>query len=381
MIAFKSSAGLSMGFVTARDNILLTGSVVDGSVFFGGASVNGVLDLQRMSVGGDVSLSGASESPATFGQVDLTSAKVAGQLLFDGANVRGQIQMPWVQVDGQVTAVGTQLVRMNARGAWIGGQMDLTSSRATALYLETIDIGRDLRLAKSILGSVFLSGSSIRGSLDVRQVSWEPKSAFVLRDVHSGTVDHSAASWPRILELNGFTYNRMQAHADGSDVATSLGGRWYTEWLDRQHPYSPEAHEQLAGVLERAGAKDSADEVRYASKEHERGEAAGFRWAVLNLERMLIGYGYRIHRAIYWVGMFVVLGAAALRWSGQGAAHGMPYGIAYSLDMLIPVVRLREYHHKVELHGWARYYFYVHILAGYVLASFLIAGLAGLTKG
>ena len=59
----------------------------------------------------------------------------------------------------------------------------------------------------------------------------------------------------------------------------------------------------------------------------------------------------------------------------------MPYGIAYSLDMLIPVVRLREYHHKVELHGWARYYFYVHILAGYVLASFLIAGLAGLTKG
>jgi len=58
----------------------------------------------------------------------------------------------------------------------------------------------------------------------------------------------------------------------------------------------------------------------------------------------------------------------------------MPYGIAFSFDMLLPIVKLRDYHYTVDLKGWARYYFYFHKLMGYLLASFLIAGLTGLTK-
>ena len=52
----------------------------------------------------------------------------------------------------------------------------------------------------------------------------------------------------------------------------------------------------------------------------------------------------------------------------------------YSLDLLLPVVRLREQHYDIDLQGRVRYYFYVHQIMGYVLASFLIAGLSGLTK-
>ncbi len=58
----------------------------------------------------------------------------------------------------------------------------------------------------------------------------------------------------------------------------------------------------------------------------------------------------------------------------------MPYGISYSLDMLLPIIKLRESHYKIDLAGYARYYFYFQITMGYVLASFLVAGLAGLTK-
>jgi len=58
----------------------------------------------------------------------------------------------------------------------------------------------------------------------------------------------------------------------------------------------------------------------------------------------------------------------------------MPFGIAYSFDMLLPIIQLREKHKKIDLQGWPRYYFYTHKIMGYVLASFLIAGLAGLTK-
>ena len=49
--------------------------------------------------------------------------------------------------------------------------------------------------------------------------------------------------------------------------------------------------------------------------------------------------------------------------------------------MLLPIIRLREKHYKeIDLQGWPRQYFYVHKIMGYVLASFLIAGLVGLTK-
>jgi hypothetical protein len=41
---------------------------------------------------------------------------------------------------------------------------------------------------------------------------------------------------------------------------------------------------------------------------------------------------------------------------------------------------LREKHYQIDLAGWPRYYFYMHKVMGYVLASFLITGLAGLTK-
>ncbi len=44
------------------------------------------------------------------------------------------------------------------------------------------------------------------------------------------------------------------------------------------------------------------------------------------------------------------------------------------------MVQLSESHYTIELAGFARYYFYAHKLMGYVLASFLIAGLAGLTQ-
>jgi hypothetical protein len=58
----------------------------------------------------------------------------------------------------------------------------------------------------------------------------------------------------------------------------------------------------------------------------------------------------------------------------------MPYGLAYSFDILLPIIRLRDKHYGIDLETWARYYFYVHRIMGFLLASFLIAGVAGLTK-
>ncbi|WP_166656257.1 hypothetical protein [Paraburkholderia sp. BL10I2N1] len=58
----------------------------------------------------------------------------------------------------------------------------------------------------------------------------------------------------------------------------------------------------------------------------------------------------------------------------------MPFGVAYNFDTFIPLVRLRELHYKIDITSGARYYFYFHKLAGWVLGSFLVAAVTGLTK-
>ena len=59
-----------------------------------------------------------------------------------------------------------------------------------------------------------------------------------------------------------------------------------------------------------------------------------------------------------------------------------------SLDLLLPIVELNKAHADFVMKdladttatAWIAYYFYIHKLFGWVLASFLIAGLAGLTQ-
>ena len=100
----------------------------------------------------------------------------------------------------------------------------------------------------------------------------------------------------------------------------------------------------------------------------------------MRLLDLVVGYGYYPERSFGWAALFVILGAVVLRVSGEGPKNGMPFGLAYSFDMLLPIVRLREKHYSIDLAGPARYYFYGHRIMGWVLASFLVAGISGLIK-
>ena len=76
---------------------------------------------------------------------------------------------------------------------------------------------------------------------------------------------------------------------------------------------------------------------------------------------------------------FVAIGAIVLLITKEGKRHAMPFGLAYSLDLLLPVIKLRALHYAIDLRGPARYYFYFHQLVGYVLAAALIAEVGGFT--
>jgi hypothetical protein len=153
-----------------------------------------------------------------------------------------------------------------------------------------------------------------------------------------------------------------------------------TEWFEKHKSFSPQPYEQLALVVQNQGYADQARAIRYAGKERERNEAHGLQHAWLTTLNLAIGYGHYIERAIIWTVVLVMLGAIVLRISGEGPKHGLPIGLSYSFDMLLPVIKLRDAHYEIDLVGWPRYYFYVHKIAGFVLASFLVAGISGLTK-
>jgi hypothetical protein len=50
------------------------------------------------------------------------------------------------------------------------------------------------------------------------------------------------------------------------------------------------------------------------------------------------------------------------------------------MDILLPIISLRDLHAKIDPPGWPRLYFYFHKIAGWLLAFFILAGLAGITQ-
>ena len=75
------------------------------------------------------------------------------------------------------------------------------------------------------------------------------------------------------------------------------------------------------------------------------------RWDVawLTALKWVIGYGYYPQRSIYWAIGLVIMGAIVLRVSGEGPRNGMPFGLAYSFDTLLPIIKLRDRHYQIDL--------------------------------
>ena len=155
---------------------------------------------------------------------------------------------------------------------------------------------------------------------------------------------------------------------------------WFEQWLGRQEVYSSQPYEQLAHVLQNNGDVGKATEILYAGKERERRASSGARYVWMTTLKLVVGYGYHIERALYWALGFVFVGWLVLLATKQTRKYDVPIGITYSFDMLLPLLALRKKHYDIDLDDLPRCYFYVHKVVGYILASFLVVGLSGLTK-
>ena len=110
--------------------------------------------------------------------------------------------------------------------------------------------------------------------------------------------------------------------------------------------------------------------------------------------RSTVGYGLggRYFRVLWWVGGLTLLGAVLLIGFGQHSLTSWPSPFFASLDQLLSIINLDKAHDAMifgdtsakEVVAPQPYlvviYCYFCKIAGWVLASFIVAGLAGLTQ-
>lgn len=355
----RFTSNVDLHRIRTRSLLSLEGSVFTGTLIMDSASIGGDLFMRQGAEFAEVWLRGAKVG----GQLDMTGAKVTGTLIMDGASIGGDLFM----------GEGTFTKPIDPIFVRIGGILDLRDATLTRLDLTGTRIEGELHLAS-----------------DGRSPKWSDDAKLVLRNTRVGAVQDEAGAWPKVLDLHGFTYERFGGlEADPEAAVGKRGPNWFIEWLARDEPYAPQPYQQCAKVLHEMGHPEMASDVLYAGRERERKEALrggnNPRATGLLLLKSFVGYGHgrrMLWHPLGWVLGMTIVGIGILHLTGvpKEPAGSMVTPWFFSLDLLLPIIQLYEPHYEVVLEGCAKYYFAVHKLMGYVLASFLIAGLAGLTK-
>lgn len=378
----------------------LGGVQIGGQLILSGISIKKHAVLDRVRIGGDLLLrtypngpepvigleysveTGTERAQGDRYVLSLNNAKIDGRLEIAHARVYGSISLDAVRVGEDIWLRDCSLV---------AGPIQMPFAR----------IGQNLDLSTSVLWNVDATGSQIDGELRLGTTDsarltapvWNEDTKIVLRNVSASAWVDAADSqiprnekcwalqgqpdpWPPRIDVIGFSYDR--AGGLGGGIETERRARWYVAWLDRQEPFSLDPYRRLAAFLRANGRDTAAKTLLYAGKERQLAQADGLAKVLLLLQKSFVGYGIRTWYIFAWVVGFVLIGALVFSRTNETKERGMPYCLAYSADMFLPFVGLRNLHGEIDFRGPVRYYLYVHKLMGWVCATFFLSALAGL---
>jgi hypothetical protein len=375
----KIGEALSMEKAEFTGKLTLDGAVIGGDLFMAGGRF-GEVRLLGADIKGQLIMDDAS-----FGPTALHYAKIGQALSMESAEFTGELALDGAKIGGSLFMAGGKFGEVRLLGADIKGQLAMKGAEFSGeLTLQRTVVGDALlmRGEKTVFKKpVYVFFSEVGTVLDISGAKFHS-----LLDLTGSKVDAllcGSKDEPLELKLDRFTYN----HLGGLGWAGQKGERmtdwpaaWFVDWLGRQKEFSPQPYEQCAKVLRESGQPGKANEVLYACKEEERERAKGWRRVGLEILKWTIGYGYYYRRLLNWGIPLLYLGAVAASSTDQKWAHSMWRCFGYSLDMLLPVIRLAEDHYQTVLSGWQRYYFFAHQIAGYALATVALVGLTGLTE-
>ena len=385
--------------------------------------------MPSISVASDLLLSLSEESQSSsFKEINLRKANITGVLSLDGAHVSGKLDMDSVLVGSHLYMRdgATFCGEVDLRFATVGLSLDMKGGTLSTLDLRGATVERELRLIKDQEPVRWreLAGESEMSQLD-------------LSNTTAGSLIANLESWPQDIELEGFTYRQFEELANDNESEPPVDN--LIKWIRRDKTFSFQPYYQLASVLRNAGHNLDADKVLFAGKDNERRNTRCpmYAWwsvfrsfgyhgvyiyafhVFLNADPTFIvdklfsagmnseyqkapdtkclkylwltvlryGIGYGIGFYIFYV-LIVAFAVTLFGWlvlyeTGEYRRHKKDVGYIgfwFSLDYLLPIIRLREAHfEKVDLSFQVRIYFYFHQIIGYILVFFVIAGLTGLT--
>ena len=374
-------------------------SVIEGSLRLSGVRVHGYVNAWGSNIGRDVLLEPFQERQTLIGTMpsrsetdisidrevvlNLGSTHVGRRISIGRTGINGSIEMDAVRVGEDIWLRSCSAV---------SGPLNLIFAR----------VGQNVDLSSTILDSADFTGARITGELrlgapkgSLTSPIWNPRGELILRNVsvsswtdatgnETARAEHctnppvAVAPWPGQIDVIGFDYRDIGGLGGDAERGRHRAS-WFCDWLRRQVPFSLEPYQRAADYLERVGLSDDADDVKYCGKLREIGETSS--WiskSVLQLQRGFVGFGYRVERSLIWAAIFIAMGQQIFSRTPEARQYRMPIGLAYSVEMFIPGLALRDIHSKIDLKGWQRYYFYVHKSMGWILGSFVVASFLGL---
>jgi hypothetical protein len=361
---------------------------------------------------------------ATFSEgIDISSLRVGGSLsLFrvighEVALYAGEIHRQLIVVDSTLAPREAEVARLGSTYSVLNlfsirASQDVFLDRTDVLGtidLDDSEIAGSIELTGARLSSIHARSATIKGEFGVgrnipppgrkpRDTTWTDKAVLDLSNATVGVIASPVSLsppvepdaqpvpkyWPAAvilsnLKTNGFSLEPLEGDISDNKVD------WLLKWLRLQSPFVSQPYNQARTILAQGGDQAGAAKIGYATRDRELEQSiencdvlnAGY----LILSKLLIGYGYWMWLPIVWTAGFVTAGAYVFRHTNEARSAHMPYGISYSFDMFLPLIKLRQRHYDLDLEtAWARYYFYVHKVFGWIIGSFILAGIAGFTK-
>ncbi|WP_285778622.1 hypothetical protein [Microtetraspora sp. NBRC 13810] len=311
------------------------------AVWAGGLSVDGGAFMRGLRATGGLRLIGTRFSGGLY--LREAVVKAIGTQAVNGDHM----ETASAEFSGGFSAEGT--VRL--RGARIAGVLSFDKATVKAP-------GRSLHLSHMQVDELILTAEKIEGEVN-------------LGYSRIGVLLDRPAVYPDAVHLNGTTYE-------------SLRGDWTVaerlKWVCRDPGgYRPQPYEQLAAWYRRIGHEPDARRVLVAKQRERRGTlpAAGRGWG--RLLDVMVGYGYRPWLAAGWAGLLLAVGTTAFslvpptKIDPEEVRAFQPF--IYTLDLLAPV-SVFEQRAAWEPVGWTQWLAGVIIVAGWILATALIAGAA-----
>ena len=386
-----------------------------GGIQVVGGKFRHTLDMQNVRIGSALRLTAsAANEPATFTEINLSravigtdaiveGARVSGALRLNGAEIGGFIRLgdePQDDKTGSLALCSASLAGARVNGSIILGKVAFRKGCGDEEGIEPAEISSGTGQARRGLAPVAAAaragqkcGAVVEpreaGRLPTFPASFDP--ALNLQDANAGALAQLdpqpggppaerparlAAVWPDVVGLQGLTYQRIREGLSEVDAG------WLVDWIARDPRFSPQPYEQLAQVLRAEGDLAKANAVLYAARECERRNTGswfdrGWKWLI----RMLIGYGYYVQNSLFAALGLLAVGTGVSLLGRTDGHRTVEQSLLYSFDMLLPFVQLQKGKDEtLLLKNWARWYFYAHRIAGFILGSFLIAGLSGLAR-